>query len=48
MHPQVDALIEMLKANIPADAPKLWQLTPEQARKDYERFFAPFQAAARP
>ncbi len=42
MHPQVSAFIEMLKANTPADAPKMWQLTPEQAREASERFFAPF------
>jgi len=42
MHPQVRAFIEMLKANTPADAPKIWQLTPEQARKDSELFWAPF------
>src|SRR5215467_10455891 len=42
MHPQVRAFIETLKANIPADAPKMWQLTPEQAREESERFFAPF------
>ncbi len=42
MHPQVRAFIEMLKANIPADAPKMWQLTPQQAREQNERFYAPF------
>jgi acetyl esterase len=42
MHPQVIAFIEMLKANTPADAPKVWQLTPEQARRQSERFWAPF------
>ncbi len=42
MHPQVRAFIEMLKANTPAEAPKMWQLTPQQAREQSERFFAPF------
>jgi acetyl esterase len=42
VHPQVRAFIERLKANIPADAPKMWQLTPEQAREESERFFAAF------
>src|SRR5438445_3259870 len=32
----------MLKASIPADAPRMWQLTPQQAREQSERFFAPF------
>lgn len=41
---QIGAFIEMLKATIPADAPKLWQLTPPQAREQSERFFAPFNA----
>jgi len=44
MNPQVSAFIEMLKANIPADTPKMWQLTPAQAREQSERFFAPFNA----
>jgi acetyl esterase/lipase len=42
VNPQVRAFIEMLKATIPADAPKMWQLTPQQAREQSERFFAPF------
>jgi acetyl esterase len=42
VNPQVRALIEMLKASIPPDAPKMWQLTPAQAREQAERFFAPF------
>ena len=42
MNPQVRAFIEMLKASIPAEAPKMWQLTPQQAREQSERFFAPF------
>lgn len=42
MHPQIRALIEMLKENVPADAPKLWQLTPEQARQESEHFWVPF------
>jgi acetyl esterase len=44
MNPQVLAFIEMLKATIPADTPKMWQLTPGQAREQNERFFAPFNA----
>src|SRR6266849_10102624 len=32
----------MLKANTPADAPKMWQLTPQQAREQSARFYAPF------
>jgi hypothetical protein len=40
MNPQIRAFIEMLKATIPADTPKLWQLTPPQAREQGERFFA--------
>ena len=44
MNPQVRAFVEMLKATIPADAPKMWQLTPQQAREQSERFFAPFNA----
>ena len=42
VNPQISAFIEMLKATIPADAPKMWQLTPQQAREQSERFFAPF------
>src|SRR5260370_883236 len=34
----------MLKASIRADTPKMWQLTPPQARGQSERFFAPFNA----
>src|SRR5260370_40395540 len=34
----------MLKASIRADTPKMWQLTPPQAREQSERFFAPFNA----
>src|SRR5689334_2384120 len=44
MNPQISAFIEMLKANIPPDTPKMWQLTPAQAREQSERFFAPFNA----
>src|SRR3954462_3268456 len=44
MNPQVLAFIEMLEANIPADTPKMWELTPAQAREQSERFFAPFNA----
>lgn len=44
MHPQIRAFIDMLKATIPADTPKLWQLTPPQAREQSERFFAPFNS----
>ncbi|HEY6910697.1 MAG TPA: alpha/beta hydrolase [Myxococcales bacterium] len=44
MNPQVVAFIEMLKNTIPADTPKMWQLTPAQAREQSERFFAPFNA----
>ena len=42
MNPQIRAFIEMLKANTPADAPKMWQLTPQQAREQSARFYAPF------
>src|SRR5262249_41111874 len=42
MNAQVRAFIDMLKASIPADAPKIWQLTPEEARNDSERFWALF------
>jgi acetyl esterase len=44
VNPQIRAFIEMLKATIPADTPKMWQLTPPQAREQSERFFAPFNA----
>jgi len=44
MDPQIRAFIETLKANIPADTPKMWELTPAQAREQSERFFAPFNA----
>ena len=44
MNPQIGKFIEMLKATIPADTPKMWQLTPAQARGQSERFFAPFNA----
>jgi acetyl esterase len=44
LNPQVRAFIEQLKASIPANAPKMWQLTPQQAREHSERFFAPFNA----
>jgi hypothetical protein len=33
VNPQIRAFIEMLKATIPADTPKMWQLTPPQARE---------------
>jgi len=39
---QVREFVEMLKATIPPDAPKLWQLTPAEARQQSERFFATF------
>jgi len=42
LNSQVRAFIEMLKANTPADEPKMWQLTPPQAREQSARFFAPF------
>jgi len=42
MHQQIRAFIEMLKANIPAGTPKMWQLTPQQAREQSARFYAPF------
>src|SRR5260370_14763501 len=44
VNPQIRAFMEMLKATIPADTPKMWQLTPPQAREQSERFFAPFNA----
>ena len=44
LNPQVRAFIEQLKASVPANAPKMWQLTPQQAREQSERFFAPFNA----
>src|SRR5260370_20502497 len=46
--PQIRAFIETLKATIPADTPKMWQLTPPQAREQSERFFAPFNAGGPP
>jgi acetyl esterase len=42
MHPQVREFIEKLEGSIPADTPKIWQLTPEQARKNREHFWEPF------
>lgn len=45
MNDQVRAFIEMLKASIPPGTPKMWQLTPREAREQSERFFAPFNAA---
>jgi acetyl esterase len=44
LNEQVRAFLEKLKAAIPADAPKMWQLTPAEAREQSERFFAPFNA----
>ncbi|HZX96101.1 MAG TPA: alpha/beta hydrolase [Myxococcales bacterium] len=44
MNPQIRAFIEMLAAAIPPGTPKMWQLTPAQAREQGERFFAPFNA----
>lgn len=42
MNSQIRAFIDMLKATIPPETPKMWQLTPPQAREQSERFFAPF------
>ncbi len=42
MDEQVRNFIEMLKAAIPPDTPKMWQLTPPQARAQSELFFAGF------
>ena len=40
MNPQVLALIQMLKAATPPDAPRMWQLSPAEARAQSNRFFA--------
>ena len=42
MDPQIRAFVEMLRTTTPPDAPRMWQLTPAQAREQAERFFAPF------
>jgi acetyl esterase/lipase len=42
MNPQVHALIELLKASTPPDAPRLWQLPPPVARAAADLFFARF------
>jgi acetyl esterase len=44
VNPQIRAFIEMLKAAIPPDTPKMWELTPAQAREQTERFFAFFNS----
>jgi acetyl esterase len=41
MNNQVAALLQMLKAATPPDAPRLWQLSPADARAQSNRFFAP-------
>jgi len=44
VNPQVREFVEMLRATIPPDAPRLWELSPAEARQQSERFFAPFNA----
>lgn len=44
MNAQVAALLQMLKAATPPDAPRLWQLSPADARAQSNRFFAPLNA----
>lgn len=44
MNAQVAALLQMLKAATPPDAPRLWQLSPADARAQSNRFFAPMNA----
>jgi acetyl esterase len=41
MNPQVQRVLEMLKAAIPPDAPRLWELPPAEARRSAEAFCAP-------
>ena len=40
MNPQILALIQLLKAATPPEAPRLWQLSPADARAQSNRFFA--------
>lgn len=42
MNPQIASLLAMLKAATPPDAPRLWQLTPDQARAGSHAFFSMF------
>ena len=42
MNPQIGSLLAMLKAATPPDAPRLWQLTPEEARTTSNAFFGLF------
>lgn len=44
MDPQIRAFIDLLKATVPANEPRPWQLTPREAREQSERFFAPLNA----
>lgn len=44
MDSQVLAFIEWLKASVPKDEPRMWELTAPQAREQAERFFAPFNS----
>ena len=42
MNPQIASLLAMLKAVTPPDAPRMWQLTPAQARTGSTAFFSMF------
>lgn len=42
MNPQIASLLAMLKAATPPDAPRMWQLTPAQARAGSTAFFSMF------
>src|SRR5687768_13026631 len=44
MNAQVAALLQILKAATPPGAPRLWQLSPAEARAQSNRFFAPMNA----
>jgi acetyl esterase len=44
MNPQVLTFIEGLKATIAPDAPRIWELTPPEAREHFEQFLAPLNA----
>jgi acetyl esterase len=44
MNPQVQRLIEMLKELVPADAPKLWEVPPAEARSRADAFCVPLNA----
>jgi acetyl esterase len=44
MNSQVASLLELMKAATPPDAPRLWDLSPAEARAQSNRFFALFNA----